>query len=332
MHDCRETKDKIMDLVFDEIAPAERARLMADFGVCDDCQALYRSMVETLTVFDCGIEAGLPEEGYWTAYNEELRARITGDVRPTLLRRILDRVMSFNPLPSMPLVARAALALAVLAVVLWFVLPQSNEQERFSPPVIVDGREKDSQKNQESPSVSEDKAIIRQDESNLSGSDQKIARKPNRKNKRRVANIAIRKETVEPAPDVVSTRQRQNDSLSLLQRETASHIEMTEMLLRAFRNVSVPQNASDLDISYERELSKELLSRNMMLRRSASSNRNSRVEELLNNVEPVLLDIANLPDNPSQADVRSIKELMQRQAIIAELQFYSARVSSRSNR
>jgi hypothetical protein len=47
-------------------------------------------------------------------------------------------------------------------------------------------------------------------------------------------------------------------------------------------------------------------------------------EELLGSLEPFLLDIANLPDRPSNGDVRSIKERMQKKEIVSALQIYSA--------
>jgi hypothetical protein len=45
---------------------------------------------------------------------------------------------------------------------------------------------------------------------------------------------------------------------------------------------------------------------------------------LLGSLEPFLLDIANLPDRPSNDDVRSIKERMHKKEIVAALQIYSA--------
>ncbi|MCI0487611.1 MAG: hypothetical protein L0229_13550 [Blastocatellia bacterium] len=324
-------KDRITDLVFDEIASVECARLMAEVDGCRDCRALYHSMAETLTVFDRAVEAGLPEEDYWAGYNERLRARLTEDARPTFRQRMLDRLMSFNPLPSLPLAVRAALALIILIVALWFALPRSNEHQAPSPPEIVKKDEKDLRKNPEQKPAPEDEMIGQGDKNKTPGVDRKIAQKPKRKSGH-VASIAKREEAVTPVPDQVPVRQRRNYSSSLIQRETARHIEMTEMLLRAFRNVSAPEDASALDVSYEKQMSKELLSRNMLLRRSTARKRDLKVGELLLSVEPVLLDIANLPDNPSQEDVRAIKGLMQRQAIIAELQFHSARASSRSNR
>jgi hypothetical protein len=71
-----------------------------------------------------------------------------------------------------------------------------------------------------------------------------------------------------------------------------------------------------------------LLANNRRLRRSAEHKRVLSIENLLTGIEPLLLDIANLPDNPAEDDVRSIKELIQKQEVVATLQLYSAKASS----
>ncbi|MGA9769275.1 MAG: hypothetical protein WBV94_09560 [Blastocatellia bacterium] len=103
--------------------------------------------------------------------------------------------------------------------------------------------------------------------------------------------------------------------------EVARHIERAQMLLRSFRNT---RDAGDLDVAYERQRSRTLLSQNAVLRRGAEAKGNMPVGELLGSVEPFLLDIANLPDKPDGDDVRSIKARMQKKEIIAALQIYSA--------
>jgi anti-sigma factor RsiW len=109
---------------------------------------------------------------------------------------------------------------------------------------------------------------------------------------------------------------------SLWEVETGRHLEQTQLLLRAFRNAN---DEAAADLSYERELSRELLTRNRLLRRSAEPKADARAEELLNDIEPLLLDIANLPERVALADVRSLKELIREQQVIPALQLYAGK-------
>lgn len=103
--------------------------------------------------------------------------------------------------------------------------------------------------------------------------------------------------------------------------EVARHIERAQLLLRSFKNA---RDTDGPDVAYEKQRSRTLLSQNAVLRRGAEAKGNLPVGELLGSVEPFLLDIANLPDNPNSDDVRSIKARMQKKEIIAALQIYSA--------
>ncbi len=120
------------------------------------------------------------------------------------------------------------------------------------------------------------------------------------------------------------TRAPQSDS----NEETLKHLEQSQLLLRSFRNASSSTNEAAPDIAYERQQSRKLLYRNILLRRDAAAKGNLPIEDALNSLEPVLLDIANLPLKPSPDDVRSIKERIQKNEIVAELQIYAARTSS----
>ena len=106
--------------------------------------------------------------------------------------------------------------------------------------------------------------------------------------------------------------------------ETARHIERAQLLLRAFRNTRDSSAKPDPDLTYEKQRSRGLLYKNILLRRDAEAKGNMPVEELLGSLEPFLLDIANLSDRPSNDDVRSIKERMQKKEIVSALQVYSA--------
>jgi hypothetical protein len=102
------------------------------------------------------------------------------------------------------------------------------------------------------------------------------------------------------------------------------HFERAQVLLRSFRNSDESVDSTNFDVARERRRSKSLLYENILLRRDAETSGNLPAEEVLGSLEPILLDIANLPEEPSRDEVRSIKERMQRQEIIGVLQVYSA--------
>ncbi|MCI0485159.1 MAG: hypothetical protein L0229_00890 [Blastocatellia bacterium] len=106
--------------------------------------------------------------------------------------------------------------------------------------------------------------------------------------------------------------------------ETARHIERAQMLLRSFGNIRDSEGDTGFDISYEKRRSRELLDKNVTLRRDAEMKGNLPVEELLVGLEPYLLDIANLPLVPAPEDVRAIKDRLEKREIVATLQVYSA--------
>ncbi|HMG73607.1 MAG TPA: zf-HC2 domain-containing protein [Pyrinomonadaceae bacterium] len=100
------------------------------------------------------------------------------------------------------------------------------------------------------------------------------------------------------------------------QATTLAHIEQSQMLLRSFRNA--PE-----DIAFETQRFQKLLSRNVLLRCEAIAKGNLPEEEVLTTLEPILIDIANLPDRASKEDVRSITETIRKTEIVAMLQVYS---------
>ena len=128
----------------------------------------------------------------------------------------------------------------------------------------------------------------------------------------------------QPTTDTDYIAERQPIINPFVDVETARHIERAQLLLRAFRNTRDTRSQPDSDLSYERQRSLGLLSKNILLRRDAEAKGNLPVEELLGSLEPFLLDIANLPEKPSNEDVRTIKERMHKQEIVSALQVYSA--------
>ena len=107
------------------------------------------------------------------------------------------------------------------------------------------------------------------------------------------------------------------------QTMTALHFEKAETLLRAFRNVRLDEPDSATEVSYERQRARQLVYQNMMLRREADSAGDVQISSVLENLEPILLDIANLPDKPDDDAVRVIRERVERKNIVALLQVNS---------
>ncbi len=100
------------------------------------------------------------------------------------------------------------------------------------------------------------------------------------------------------------------------EKEVARHVEQTQMLLHSFKN------AEATDLSYEKRLSERLLEENAALKVGAEVAGDKDTRQVLDAIEPFLLDIKNLRDQPSREEVRSIRERMKKNDIIAALQVY----------
>jgi hypothetical protein len=106
--------------------------------------------------------------------------------------------------------------------------------------------------------------------------------------------------------------------------ETARHIEKVQVLLRSFQNRGAAVDGGELDLSYEKQLSRRLLSANVALRRELEGRGDLSSEAVLGDVEPFLADIAALPDKVLPADARRIEERLRREAVVSALPVYTA--------
>ena len=122
-----------------------------------------------------------------------------------------------------------------------------------------------------------------------------------------------------PEPAASPERIRSADAETL----TAMHFEKSETLLRAFRNVRLNEPGTAAKVGYERKLAQQLVYQNMILRREADAAGDIQISSLLESLEPILLDIANLPDKPNAGAVRVIRERVERKNIVALLQVNS---------
>jgi hypothetical protein len=78
-------------------------------------------------------------------------------------------------------------------------------------------------------------------------------------------------------------------------------------------------------VSYDKALSRRLLIENVVLRRDAEMKAKFPTKTLLADLEPLLIDIANLPDRAKAEDLRAIKERVKKTEIVAALVDYQDR-------
>ena len=122
-----------------------------------------------------------------------------------------------------------------------------------------------------------------------------------------------------PQPPAAADPVRSADAQTM----TALHFEKSETLLVAFRNVRLNGPGSGVEVTYERKRAQQLVLQNMMLRREADAAGDVQISSLLENLEPILIDIANLPDKPKKDAVRVIRERVERKNIVPLLRVNS---------
>jgi hypothetical protein len=128
----------------------------------------------------------------------------------------------------------------------------------------------------------------------------------------------------ESARDVVRETPSTPDAarhVTRLESQTSRHLERAQLLLRSVRNT---QAVSASELHYERTLSRELVIRNRLLRRRAEQQQDAATAEVLAQVEPLLVDIANLPDHAADGDIAVLRSLIRTHGIIAELRLYAS--------
>ena len=142
---------------------------------------------------------------------------------------------------------------------------------------------------------------------------------------RKKAGSRVKSPTIHSAIDQSDVLSSDLGYLDMDDRDTARHIEQTQILLRSIKNVPISDGDDEIDVTYDKALSRRLLNENVVLRRDAEMKAKFPTKALLSDLEPFLIDIANLPDRARPEDVRVIKERVQKTEIVAALWDYQDR-------
>jgi hypothetical protein len=313
-----ECTEKISSLIDGELTATEAREVERHLVTCDECQQVRADFLN-------------------------LRSQITGfepALRPEIQRRALSQIVAKRQMNVAPFAegpgwkwafnpAVIAFASMILVGVIVGLLFYQQSKLETAPPqeIAVDVR-----KPSPSPSVEEVKKPV--PSPSVEDSNAKPSESPKESgNKNDSGSKSPRVEPTparRPAPPVRepkpgeqfatnTERVRPADSETM----TAMHLEKSETLLRSFRNLRVSEPGAAMEVSYERQRAQQLVYQNMMLRREADAVGDVQVASLLENLEPILLDIANLPDDADEADVQIIKDRVERKNIVGQLQVNS---------
>jgi len=287
---CLELLEEYLD---GETPSHERAQVAEHLIACGDCSESFAALAE--------------EQALFARYDREL------EVPPFLWTRVAAHTVSENNRPrrgwasvfARPLAGVIAVLLLAIAAGVVYVL---SRQPRPKPAIAQEN-------NPATPIVATGpKTVASQDNSKLKF----VASQPKSRPRIRPNN----KITPADQSDVLSSDLAY---LDIDEQDTAKHIEQSQNLLRSIRNVPTPDGDDEIDVSYDKALSRRLLNENVVLRRDAEMKAKFPTKTLLTDLEPFLIDIANLPDRAKAEDVRAIKERVQKTEIVAALIDYQDR-------
>ena len=253
-------------------------------------------------------------------------ARYESSLEPTVQNRALKKILGprrsagWRWAFATPAVAFATLLIAAAIIGLLFYRSkwQSKRAQQSETTAQV-----------QTPAPAPSASVEKQKQATPEASPEPSRETPNKTNKetthpRREPATPVKRPLVrEPKPGEqfasVPERVRSADTETM----TAMHFETSETLLLAFKNVRLDEPGAAAEVNHERKRAKQLVYQNMMLRREADTAGDVQISSLLESLEPILIDIANLPDQPDAEAIRVIRERVERKNIVALLRVNS---------
>jgi hypothetical protein len=76
MHNCKLTRDGLIELALDDLSPATSARLRAELKDSQPCQEEFATIRSTLRTSRQALQSALPAEDFWPGYHARLEAAL----------------------------------------------------------------------------------------------------------------------------------------------------------------------------------------------------------------------------------------------------------------
>ena len=332
---CEKYLNLIDDLIEGELDEQTFRQVNSHLFGCRECASHYENLNREKEIYARYLFAAEPSSDLWTKFQTKLE---TETVKVSRSAKILTGINGwkenfFGFFHLSPVLAGAALILLFgIGFVLFNFLANENapKNDRLAESQQKTGNVEKKETVNSPADVNENKKTV---------SPKNVIAKnnyppPKSKPETSVKTVAaketeIKKKAFSETPRVNSAEvaslteeQQQRKQIRNLENEAARQVEKVELLLRSFRNARSDEGDEAYDVAYEKEQARKLLEKNVRLRQNAETYGSLYTEEILSRVEPYLLDIANLENNPSGEKVRDIKERVKNQNIIASLQIY----------
>lgn len=135
MHDCKETKEKLTELLLDGVNCRSDEVLSAELRSCTDCRNEFEALNSTLRITTRSRELAAPAEDYWTSYHAKLRQKLLNinSVNESHGPSLVQRFFTFSiPVPA-PVAVALILACAIFVPV-W--IRAARKQPAQTPSVV----------------------------------------------------------------------------------------------------------------------------------------------------------------------------------------------------
>jgi len=288
--------EKISSLIDGELSPAEAREVERHMLTCSECELLradFLNLRNQLTSFETSLQPQVQ--------NRTLKKILAGP------RRAPARGLQW----SFGTQAVAFATLLIVAAIIGLLAYQNSRQREPKEVAVVQTPSPMPVASVEPPKQPEAKESPEPQPSPNKGNEEKSPRPT----KRPIVREPKPGEQFAAIPEPV----RSADAETM----TAMHFETSERLLMAFKNVRLEERGAAEEVGYERKRAKQLVYQNMLLKREADAAGDVQISSLLENLEPILIDIANLPDKPDENAVRAIRERVERKNIVGLLRVNS---------
>lgn len=134
MHNCREVKEQITELLLDGADCRSDEVLSAELRRCAECRTEFEALSATLRITNRSRELSAPTEGYWTSYHAKLRQNLinVNALSASHKPSVFERFIRF----SIPVPAPVALALIIACAIAVPVAVRAARQQTLPPSVV----------------------------------------------------------------------------------------------------------------------------------------------------------------------------------------------------